>query len=101
MVCGLARVSRSFVATTLAVIAWTVIAAPLDPARAAWPERQINLIVCFPAGGGADIAARLGNTQLGEAHRTPVIIENPGGAGGNIGNMAANGACPASYHLPH
>ncbi len=99
MVCGLARVSRSFVATTLAVIAWTLIAAPLDPARAAWPERQINLIVCFPAGGGADIAARLVNTQLGEALGTPVIIENRGGAGGNIGIMAAKGASPDGYTL--
>jgi len=42
------------------------------------------MVVCFPAGGGTDIAARLVNTQLGEALGKPVIIENRGGAGGNI-----------------
>jgi tripartite-type tricarboxylate transporter receptor subunit TctC len=58
-------------------------------ARADYPERQITMIVCFPAGGGTDIAARLINTQLGEALGKPVIIENRGGAGGNIGIAAA------------
>jgi tripartite-type tricarboxylate transporter receptor subunit TctC len=58
-------------------------AAP-GPARADYPERQITWVLCFPAGGGTDIAARLINTQLGEALGKPVIIENRGGAGGNI-----------------
>jgi tripartite-type tricarboxylate transporter receptor subunit TctC len=58
-------------------------------ARADYPERQITMVVCFPAGGGTDIAARLINTQLGEALGKPVIIENRGGAGGNIGIAAA------------
>src|SRR5229473_4435975 len=63
--------------------------AALDDARAEYPERQVTMIVCFPAGGGTDIAARLINTQLGEALGKPVIIENRGGAGGNIGITAA------------
>jgi tripartite-type tricarboxylate transporter receptor subunit TctC len=63
--------------------------ATLGTARADYPERQITMIVCFPAGGGTDIAARLINTQLGEALGKPVIIENRGGAGGNIGIAAA------------
>ena len=37
------------------------------PARAEYPDKQITMVVCFPAGGGTDIAARLVNTQLGEA----------------------------------
>ena len=53
-------------------------------ARADYPERQITWVLCFPAGGGTDIAARLINTQLGDALGKPVIIENRGGAGGNI-----------------
>src|SRR5499426_3640877 len=61
----------------------------LGMARAEYPERQVTMIVCFPAGGGTDIAARLVNTQLGEALGKPVIIENRGGAGGNIGIAAA------------
>ncbi|TMJ94648.1 MAG: tripartite tricarboxylate transporter substrate binding protein, partial [Alphaproteobacteria bacterium] len=45
--------------------------ATCDGARAEYPERQITMIVCFPAGGGTDIAARLINTSLGEALGKP------------------------------
>src|SRR6478752_6628930 len=68
-------------------------------ARADYPERQITMIVCFPAGGGTDIAARLINSQLGEALGKPVIIENRGGAGGNIGIAAAARADGDGYTL--
>ena len=53
----------------------TALDAPFNSARADYPERQVTMIVCFPAGGGTDIAARLINTQLGEALGKPVIIE--------------------------
>jgi tripartite-type tricarboxylate transporter receptor subunit TctC len=73
----------------LAMASLLAFGAALDAARADYPERQITMIVCFPAGGGTDIAARLISTQLGEALGKPVIIENRGGAGGNIGITAA------------
>lgn len=57
------------------------------------------MIVCFPAGGGTDIAARLINSQLGEALGKPVVIENRGGAGGNIGIAAAARAPADGYTL--
>lgn len=57
-------------------------------AQAQYPDRQITMVVCFPAGGGTDIAARIINTPLGEALGKPVIIENRGGAGGNIATTA-------------
>jgi len=71
----------------------------VDLARADYPERQITMIVCFPAGGGTDIAARLINTQLGDALGRPVVIENRGGAGGNIGIAAAARAPADGYTL--
>jgi tripartite-type tricarboxylate transporter receptor subunit TctC len=61
-----------------------VLGATPGPARADYPDKPITWVLCFPAGGGTDIAARLINTQLGEALGKPVIIENRGGAGGNI-----------------
>jgi tripartite-type tricarboxylate transporter receptor subunit TctC len=73
--------------------------ATFGSARAEYPERQITMIVCFPAGGGTDIAARLINTQLGEALGKPVIVENRGGAGGNIGIAAAARAGGDGYTL--
>src|SRR6478672_9180037 len=66
----------------------------LGSARAEWPEKQITMVVCFAAGGGTDIAARIINTQLGEALGKPVVVENRGGAGGNIAIKAVQ-ALPA------
>jgi len=73
--------------------------ATCSSARAEYPERQITMIVCFPAGGGTDIAARLINTPLGEVLGKPVVIENRGGAGGNIGIAAAARAGGDGYTL--
>ena len=69
------------------------------PARADYPDKQITMLVCFPAGGGTDIAARLVNTQLGEALGKPVIIENRGGAGGNIAIQAVKRLPADGYTL--
>jgi tripartite-type tricarboxylate transporter receptor subunit TctC len=83
----------------LALILLTLTGATFNTARAEYPERQITIIACFPAGGGTDIAARLINTQLGEALGKPVIVENRGGAGGNIGIAAAARAGGDGYTL--
>src|SRR3954464_9046402 len=85
--------------TLLAMILIAAAGAASSSACAEYPERQITMIVCFPAGGGTDIAARLINTQLGEALGKPVIIENRGGAGGNIGIAAAARAGGDGYTL--
>jgi tripartite-type tricarboxylate transporter receptor subunit TctC len=73
--------------------------AALTPARADYPDKQITMIVCFPAGGGTDIAARLINVPLGEALGKPVVIENRGGAGGNIAIAAVKRLPADGYTL--
>jgi tripartite-type tricarboxylate transporter receptor subunit TctC len=57
-----------------------------------YPERPINLIVPWPAGGGTDIAMRALADVLGRQLNTRVVVENKPGAGGTIGPavMAAN-----------
>ena len=72
-------------------------ATPFQTARAAWPDRTITVIVCFPPGGGADLAARLVGTPLGDALGTPVVIENRAGAGGNLGITVASRAPADGY----
>jgi tripartite-type tricarboxylate transporter receptor subunit TctC len=84
-------------AVALSVLLAAVVGA--DTVRAQWPERQITMIACFPAGGGTDIAARLVNTQLGDALGKPVIVENRGGAGGSIGTAFVGRASPDGYTL--
>jgi tripartite-type tricarboxylate transporter receptor subunit TctC len=73
--------------------------APYAAAQAQYPEKQITMVVCFPAGGGTDIAARIINTQLGEALGKPVIVENRGGAGGNIAITAVSRMAADGYTL--
>jgi tripartite-type tricarboxylate transporter receptor subunit TctC len=95
------RIQSAFSLARCAVALGVLLAAVLcaDTARAQWPERQITMIACFPAGGGTDIAARLVNTQLGEALGKPVIVENRGGAGGSIGTAFVARAAPDGYTL--
>jgi tripartite-type tricarboxylate transporter receptor subunit TctC len=77
----------------LAAIAGAALASQVRAAPA-WPEKPIRLVVPFPAGGSNDVVARL----VGEALREPLgvnlIVENLGGAGGNIGAQAAARAEP-------
>jgi tripartite-type tricarboxylate transporter receptor subunit TctC len=63
----------------------TALLLPLRPALAAFPERAITLVVSFPPGGATDILARILAPPLSEALGRPVVIENRGGAGANIG----------------
>ncbi|MCC6531991.1 MAG: tripartite tricarboxylate transporter substrate binding protein [Burkholderiales bacterium] len=51
----------------------------------AYPSKPIRFIVPWPPGGGADIMSRLINQPLGDALGQQVIIDNRGGAAGNIG----------------
>jgi len=90
---------RTLLRDALPALILLAAAGSFTAARADYPERQVTMIVCFPAGGGTDIAARLINTQLGEALGKPVIIENRGGAGGNIGIAAAARAAGDGHTL--
>jgi len=64
-----------------------------------YPNKPVKLIVPFPPGGGTDILARPIAQKLSEKWSQPVIVENRGGAGGNIGTKAAAEAAPDGYTL--
>jgi len=69
-------------------------------AQAAWPARTITMIVPFPAGGQADLAARPVANALERILGKSVIVDNrAGGAGGSIGNAAAARADADGYTL--
>jgi tripartite-type tricarboxylate transporter receptor subunit TctC len=64
-----------------------------------YPERPIQLIVPFAAGGNADIVGRLVGDQISKGVGQPVIVENRGGAGGGVGAEFVARANPNGYTL--
>ncbi|WP_149537016.1 tripartite tricarboxylate transporter substrate binding protein [Siccirubricoccus phaeus] len=70
-----------------------------SPARAAWPERPVTVIVPFGPGGGADIAARSLGRWLEGRLGQPFVIVNRAGAGGEIGFAALARAAPDGYTI--
>src|SRR4051794_16738410 len=64
-----------------------------------WPGRFVRMIVPYPAGGGADTIARLIAGRLSETWGQQVLIENRGGAGGNIASEAAARSAPDGYTM--
>lgn len=81
----------------LTLSACLVLAAPPGHAQAQYPDRLIKGIVPFPAGGGTDIFARLVAQYMSKALGHPIVIENRGGADGNIGMDAVAKSNPDGY----
>jgi len=74
-------------------------AMPRPAGAQSYPSRPVRLIVGFPAGGSADIVARLIGQSLSERLGQPFIIENRPGAGSNIGTETVVRAPPDGYTL--
>jgi tripartite-type tricarboxylate transporter receptor subunit TctC len=68
-------------------------------AQQTYPQRPIRLIVPFAPGGASDFAARIIAQALTEELKQSIVIENKGGAAGNIGMEAAAKAAPDGYTL--
>jgi tripartite-type tricarboxylate transporter receptor subunit TctC len=68
-------------------------------ASADYPERPIKMIVPYAPGGSADIAARMISDEWAKALGTSMIIENRGGAGGNIGVDAVAKSAADGYTI--
>jgi len=67
---------------------------PASAQTQGWPSRVVRLVVGFPPGGGADSAARIAANRLSELWGQQVVVENKGGAGGNIAHDSVAKAAP-------
>ncbi len=68
-------------------------------AQADYPERPINMVIPFSAGGATDISARSISAPLGGAVGKPLVMVNVAGAGGAVGSVAVKNANPDGYTM--
>jgi len=76
-----------------------LVAPALARAQAAWPTKTVRFIVPFAPGGGTDTVSRLICDQLSRAFGQQFVVDNKGGAGGNIGTLELARAAPDGYTL--
>jgi tripartite-type tricarboxylate transporter receptor subunit TctC len=90
------KTSISFMSlTALAIVGLS----PSSVSAQTYPTQNITFQVAFAAGGIADVIARLVGLKLGERLGHTVVVENRGGAGGNIAAKNVSGAAPDGYTI--
>jgi tripartite-type tricarboxylate transporter receptor subunit TctC len=87
--------TRRVLVATLAALALL----PAAHAQAPFPTRSVTIVVPFPPGGGTDVGARIVAQKLTERWGQPVLVENKGGAAGQIGSEMVSKAKPDGYTL--
>jgi tripartite-type tricarboxylate transporter receptor subunit TctC len=96
---GLNLPRRDAVRRVLAATAVMLVCAGSQAGAQTYPANKITLIVAFAPGGIADTLARLIAQGLGERLHQAVVVENRGGAGGNIAAASVARAEPDGYTL--
>jgi tripartite-type tricarboxylate transporter receptor subunit TctC len=79
---------RRHLYSTLLGLAALLGAGPVANAQSSYPSRTVSLVVPFPAGGTADIVARIAAAAMGDELKQNVIVENMSGASTAIGTAA-------------
>jgi tripartite-type tricarboxylate transporter receptor subunit TctC len=84
----------------LCVLVSAIVAHGAGPASAqSYPTQTITFQVAFAAGGIADVVARLVGQKLSERLGHSVVVENRGGAGGNLAAKSVSGAVPDGHTI--
>ncbi|MDD0839045.1 tripartite tricarboxylate transporter substrate binding protein [Curvibacter sp. HBC61] len=88
---------QQFIRTLLASALSAVAALSAAPSQAqdAWPNKTIRFVVPYPPGGPTDLMARLLQGELQTKLGVTVMVDNKGGAGGNLGSAEVAKQAPA------
>jgi tripartite-type tricarboxylate transporter receptor subunit TctC len=84
--------------SALLLCLFTVFSSPIF-AQSNYPNKPINLIVPYGAGGSADSRSRQLGQKMSLILKQPIVIDNKPGAGGNIGTEAIVRAAPDGYTI--
>jgi tripartite-type tricarboxylate transporter receptor subunit TctC len=82
---------------TAAALAYACVLPAFAQAPAAYPSKPIRFIVSYPPAGAVDITARIVGQRMSQNIGQQILIENRGGAAGNIGTDIAAKAAPDGY----
>jgi tripartite-type tricarboxylate transporter receptor subunit TctC len=89
-----------FILKRRAILLATLLAAGgLVHAQDAWPTKPVTIVVPFAPGGGTDIGTRIVAQKLSVLWGQSVVVDNRGGAGGNVGLDYVSRAKPDGYTL--
>jgi tripartite-type tricarboxylate transporter receptor subunit TctC len=84
---------------TSLVVGLSLLLVPLVAKAQDFPNKQIRLIVPFPAGGPNDIIARVVGQRMSAIIKQPLVIDNRGGQGGVLGTDMVAKAAPDGYTI--
>ncbi len=90
---------RRILSIALALLFGPIAIGAIAQAQDTFPSRTVRIVIPYPAGGGTDTIGRLVADQLSRKWGQPVVVENVGGAAGNIGAAQVFKAAPDGHTM--
>jgi tripartite-type tricarboxylate transporter receptor subunit TctC len=90
---------RMLLGSAAATAAFTAVPAFAQGNPNNWPERQVRIIVPYPAGGSTDVLFRILAERLKDRFGQPFVVENRPGASGNVGIDIVAKSAPDGYTI--